>query len=101
MKTIKESTLWIVYLAIIVTLLFLISCESPEVGGEGCCWRCEIHNVRYEPQPGVDKVLLVINYSDSLFCYCSDEVIDNWERNNTWKDTINGIWTEQVGICER
>lgn len=83
----------------LIALLFLLtifSCEK--YSSDGCCWVCRVSNTQYYPHQQPNKVKIWLEY-DSLFCDCTDDVIQQWEKVNTWSDTLNGVWTEQIATC--
>ena len=81
--------------------LFVCACESPEVGGEGCCWICRIQTTYYNPQPGISELKITVKFADSVYCDCSDEFIKNWEIVNSDTTIINGIKTVKIAVCKK
>jgi len=81
-------------------LLFAFSCESPEVGGDGCCWTCQVKTTYNYPHSWPSEISVNAKY-DSMFCDCDEEYVLDWEQTNTYSDTIDGIWTVQIAKCKR
>ena len=82
--------------------LFVCACESPEVGGEGCCWICKIQTTYYNPQPGISEMSVTVKFADSVYCDCPDKFITDWEKKYSYADTIiNGMKQKQIAQCKK
>jgi hypothetical protein len=84
----------------LIGILFLIlwACEPTDYSSGECCWKCAVQTTWYYPGEQPYEVTGIGRYE---FCDYTDDVIHEWEINNTYTDTIDGLRMVQIAKCRK